>query len=67
MGVKKVWVDCFLEGEIFKSYDFNYEETIGPSSPPERGGLIEEAKFSLSSQRLAVPPYTGIKFEVRYP
>ncbi len=66
MGVKTVMVECFRDAKVLKSYDFGYGETIGPSAPPEREGVIAEAKFNLVSQGLAKPPFAGITFNVRY-
>jgi hypothetical protein len=60
-----IFVDCFRDGTLMRTYDFLCPATLGPTTPPRDEDLILEAKNNLSTERLAAPPYDGIRFVVR--
>jgi hypothetical protein len=60
-----IYVDCLRDGKLIRTYDFLCPASLGlPPSPPPHEQLILEAKGNLSSERLATPPFEGIKFKV---
>jgi hypothetical protein len=65
--MKTIFVDCLRDQKIIASYPLSWGITIGPSSPPSRNQLIDEAKTNLVSERLAKPPFDGIEFRIRDP
>jgi hypothetical protein len=66
MGDTTVFVDCVREGKVLRTYDFLVPATIGgPSEVLPTEHFIGEAKYNLSIERLAVPPFNGITFKVR--
>jgi isopropylmalate/homocitrate/citramalate synthase len=65
--MKKAFVDCRRNGQSIRVYDFGLPDTLGPTVPPERKELIDQAKTALTNERLAFPPYDDIEFDVRYP
>ena len=64
-GNTTIYVDCLRDGMLIRTYDFLCPATLGPSAPPADEQLILQAKDNLSTERLAAPPFEGIKFEVR--
>jgi hypothetical protein len=60
-------VDCLRSGEVIASYPLSYGITLGPSSPPSSGALIEESKTNLINQRIVKPPFdfAEIEFKIR--
>jgi hypothetical protein len=58
-------VDCMRDGKVIASYPLSWARTRGPSPPPPRKKLIDEAKSNLSVERKAAPPFEGITFEIR--
>jgi hypothetical protein len=60
-------VDCIRGGQVIASYTFRYAITQGPSSPPSREALIDEAKANLSNELIVKPPFdfSGIEFKIR--
>ena len=60
-------VDCVRNGEVIASYPLPSPITLGPSSPPSTGELIEIAQRNLIDQGLVKPPFdfTGIEFKIR--
>lgn len=65
MGDTTIYVDCLRDGKLIMTYDFLCPATLGPSAPPADEQLILQAKGNLSAERLATPPFEGIKFRVR--
>jgi hypothetical protein len=65
MSVRRVIVNCYRRGKLIASYPLGHADTIGYSLPPNRDQFIEEAKFNLSQEGLAQPPYAEIEFAVR--
>jgi hypothetical protein len=65
--MKKVFVNCRKDGKIIASYELGYGITLGLSAAPTRQQAIEEAKVNLSNERIAIPPFAGIEFDVQYP
>jgi len=57
-------VQCLKGSEVIGTYQFLYVETLGLYSAPNRDTLINEAKFSLTAEGKAFPPYDGIMFEI---
>ncbi|UNC16582.1 hypothetical protein FE249_20660 (plasmid) [Acidiphilium multivorum] len=60
-----VFVDCIIDGNIIRTYDFLVPYTTVPGIPPSDGELISEAKNNLSVEKIAAPPFANIKFVVR--
>jgi len=65
--MKKIFVDCWRQGELIASYEYGLPEGRLPGAPPERQSLIDQAKSQLTTDRKASPPYQGITLDVRYP
>lgn len=61
-----IYVDCLRDGRLIRTYDFLCPASLAfPPLPPADEKLILEAKSNLTTERLATPPYAGIKFQVR--
>ena len=60
-------VECVRNGEVIAAYPLSYGITLGRSSPPSSGALIEEAKTNLINQGFVKPPFdfSGIEFKIR--
>jgi len=67
MAVEPIFVHCMRAGKIIATYEFGWAVGMVRSAPPERDGLISQAKAQLTTDRLAFPPYEDVTFEVRYP
>jgi hypothetical protein len=67
MGLIMIIVRCWRGKELLAAYELPCGESLGPTSLPDRAGLIAEAQTNLTNERLAGPPYDGIRFEVVYP
>jgi hypothetical protein len=67
--MKIVWVHCYREGSLLRSYDFGIPVPADPRALmlPSRDELEAQAKTHLTTERLAFPPYEGIRFEIEYP
>jgi hypothetical protein len=67
----KIVVNCIRisDGMIIRSYDFPSPIPLDPrrTSPPAGQELIDQAKTNLTTERIAFPPYPGIKFVVVRP
>lgn len=65
MAVRPIFIDCFRDGMLLKTYE--YGEPIGsiPGKPQSDEKLKEEAKNDLTNDGLAFPPYDGIRFAIR--
>lgn len=61
-----IFVDCMLNGKLVRTYDFLCPASLAgsPVLPPD-DHFIEEAKTNLSNERLAAPPFSGMKFVIR--
>lgn len=60
---EKYFVECKADsGALLRTYDFTVTKEI--SAPLDEAQLIDEAKNNLTSEGLARPPYTGIKFRI---
>ena len=59
------FVDCFRGDVLIASYPFGYGQTLEPTPPPSNESLVVGAKTNLSTERLAFPPFDGIRFVVR--
>lgn len=66
--MRVIWVHCYKEGAILKSYDFGVPETMNDAAvgQPTRQDLESQAKDNLTSESLAFPPYAGITFRIEY-
>lgn len=60
-----IFVDCIEDESILRTYDFLAPFTAGLTVPPSDEELILEAKSNLTTEQLATPPYSGIRFVVR--
>jgi hypothetical protein len=66
MSIIPVFVDCFSVDTIIRTYEFGCPvNAAGVASQPSNEDLISEAKSNLTCEKLAKPPYDGIKFVVR--
>ena len=67
--MRKIMVHCYQGDTLLRSYDFGVAETANDAALrlPTREGLEAEAKTNLTNERLARPPYDGIKFKIDYP
>lgn len=65
MTVRKIYVDCLRAGQVLKSYEFGLPIGMLLGTPPSQKFLEDQAKEALTNDRLAVPPYEGIKFTIR--
>lgn len=65
----KIWVHCYKGDALLRSYDFGVGIPLDASALelPTREALETEAKTNLTNERLAYPPYEGIKFKIDYP
>jgi len=61
-----IFVDCKRDGEVIRTYDFlcPASQASPPVLPPD-DHFIEQAKTNLSNERLAAPPFAGMKFIIR--
>ena len=66
--MRKVWVHCYQRSTRIASYDFGVGIPADPSEMklPSNESLVNQAKTFLTNERLAFPPYHGIRFEVRW-
>jgi hypothetical protein len=66
--MRKIWVHCYKEGTILRSYDFGVGETLNDSAvqQPARKSLEDQAKTNLTNESLDFPPYAGISFEIEF-
>jgi hypothetical protein len=62
---RTIFVDCFRDGTLIRTYDFLCPATVGPTTPPRDEELISLARTNLSNERLATFPFDGIRFVVR--
>lgn len=67
--LKTVWVHCYKGRDtLLRSYDFGVAVPLtGELKLPTREHLESQAKTNLTNERLAFPPYDGIKFKIDYP
>jgi len=66
--IKKIWIHCYRDGAPLRSYDFGVPVPADPSAFqwPSREPLEAAAKTQLTTERLAFPPYDGIRFEIEH-
>jgi len=66
--IKTTWVHCYRDGTLLRSYDFGAPLPVDASAFqwPSRESLEAEVKTNLTTERLAFPPYEGIRFEIEY-
>ena len=57
-------VRCTRQGELVAVYEFPEPEPMDAFTPALREDLVSKAQSLLTDQRLAVPPYAGIEFEI---
>ena len=62
--VVPVFVDCWRDGKLLASYEFGYGRAQDGSGSPPDASFVAEAKDNLTNERLARPPYEGIRFQV---
>jgi hypothetical protein len=61
-----IFVDCMHDGKLVRTYDFLCPANLaGPPVLPSDEYFIEKTKTNLSNERLAAPPFSGIKFVIR--
>ena len=67
--MKTIWVRCYRGKALLRSYEFGVAEPMDPRkvAPPNQKDLIDQAKSSLTTERIAFPSYEGIEFKVEYP
>lgn len=58
-------VDCVKDGTVIRTYDFLSPDSSAAPGTPDHDHLISECKNNLMVERLAKPPFEGIKFIVR--
>jgi len=65
MNMAKFIVDCIKDGDVFVSYEFGVPGTLAAPPQPNQQEILDEAKTTLANERRAMPPYTGITFNIR--
>jgi hypothetical protein len=67
--MRTVWVHCYRNGSLLRSYDFGVPETLNDTAvkQPTAQELEDQARDNLTTERLAKPPYAGFTFEIEYP
>lgn len=65
-GDKTAYVKCVQDGRLLRTYDFLCPASGAGWTAPSDAHLINQAKTNLTSEGLAKPPYTGIKFEISF-
>jgi hypothetical protein len=59
-----VHVKCWRGGQLLADYEFLVPGSAASPPIPDRDMLIAEAQSNLTNERLAGPPYDGIRFEI---
>lgn len=67
--MRTIWVHCHRDGVLVRSHDFGVPETMNDAAvrQPSQQDLEDQAESNLTIERLAVPPFAGITFEIEYP
>jgi hypothetical protein len=63
--LRLVYVKCWRGGQLLATYEFGVPgSAAAPPILPDTATLTAEAQTNLANERLAFPPYDGIRFEV---
>ena len=64
-GLRKVYVKCWRGSQLLATYECATPASqAAHSTLPNRDTLIAEAQANLANDRLAGPPYDGIRFQI---
>jgi hypothetical protein len=63
--LRKVYVKCWRGSQLLATYEFGVPASqAAPPILPDRDTLIAAAQTDLTNDRLAGPPYDGIRFQI---
>jgi hypothetical protein len=64
-GLRKVYVKCWRGSQLLATYECGVPASkAAPPILPDGDTLIAEAQANLVNDRLAGPPYDGIRFQI---